>query len=83
MVDMNPNPHISEAVTHLREVLGWSQTELAERMGVKPSMLSLLESGRRGWTAQRVFSAAVAFNCPIEKLMPDPRAPHANAGPAS
>lgn len=38
---------VGERVLRLRERMGWSQSELAERSGLDASYISLLETGRR------------------------------------
>lgn len=44
-----------------REALGWSQSELARRAGVRPSSVCLFEGGRRGlrWRTLELVRAAL------------------------
>jgi transcriptional regulator with XRE-family HTH domain len=44
-----------------REALGWSQSELARRAGVRPSSVCLFEGGRRGlrWRTLELIRAAI------------------------
>lgn len=44
---MNTKPGIGRAIRVIRAVRGITQKELAERTGVKPSYISLLEAGKR------------------------------------
>jgi transcriptional regulator with XRE-family HTH domain len=53
-------PYIAAVVRTHRHAYGWSQEELALKMGVDPSEISKLESGKRQsttWTLQRVAQA--------------------------
>lgn len=44
---MNSKPGIGRALRVIRAVRGITQKELAQRIGVKPSYISLLEAGKR------------------------------------
>jgi transcriptional regulator with XRE-family HTH domain len=59
-------PFVAVIVRTLRQALGWSQEELALAVGVKPSEISVLESGKRNstlWTLQRV-AQPLGVTCP-------------------
>jgi transcriptional regulator with XRE-family HTH domain len=50
-------PFIAVVVRTLRRAHGWSQEKLAHEVGIEPSEISKLESGKRKstvWTLQRV-----------------------------
>jgi len=53
-----------------REKLGWSQSELARRSGVKQGSISDIESGKtRHPRIDTVIKLARAMKVPVEKLM--------------
>ena len=57
-------------IRELRERLGWSQSELARRSGVKQGVLSYIENGRTKHPRSDTLAArAAALSVPIEKLM--------------
>jgi transcriptional regulator with XRE-family HTH domain len=50
-------PFVAAIVRTLRHAKGWSQEELALKVRIEPSEISLLESGKRNptlWTIQRL-----------------------------
>lgn len=47
-----------------------SRPALAERAGLHPSHISLLERGRRGTTPETLGALADALGCDIDELMP-------------
>ena len=63
-------PRLPELLIHLRERAGWSQVELAERVGVDQSLISRIETGatkrpqRR--TLMRIADAFKAAGMPVE-----------------
>ena len=48
------NEELLQSFKMLREHLGLSQEQLAKIMGVSPMYVSLLERGKRQWTAKNV-----------------------------
>jgi transcriptional regulator with XRE-family HTH domain len=53
-------PFVAVVVRTLRLAYGWSQEKLAREVGIEPSEISKLESGKREstvWTLQRVGQA--------------------------
>lgn len=51
-----------EVIRMLRELKGWTQENLAERSGVSPTNLSLLENNRVDIGKKRVLQIARAFD---------------------
>ena len=61
---------VAENIKNRREALGITQTELAERMGLKDkSSISKIESGKLPITLKTVERVAVALNCSELLLM--------------
>ncbi len=58
----SPQPFIAVIIKLLRLNEEWSQEELALRVGVKPSEISHLESGRRNPTLRTLQRLARAFD---------------------
>lgn len=57
-------------IRELREKLGWTQTELAKRSGVKQGVLSDIESGvTKNPRIDTMAALAAAMNVPIEALL--------------
>ena len=59
-------PFVAVVVRKTRLARGWSQERLAREVGVEPSEISKLESGKREstvWTLQRV-GQALGVSCP-------------------
>ncbi len=58
-------PHVElstgEVIRMLRELKGWTQDALAERSGISPTNLSLLENNRVDIGKKRVLQLAEAF----------------------
>lgn len=57
------------AIRQVREARGWSQRALARELGVAPSYVSLLESGKRSPSARMLESIATTVEVPIPVLM--------------
>lgn len=55
-------------ITRLRSAKGWSRTELAYRIGLSESAISLIESGKRQ-NPQTMKKIARAFRVPLARLM--------------
>ncbi len=59
-------PHASlttgEVIKMLRELKGWTQTDLAERSGINPTNISLLENGKVDIGKRRAEQLAKAFD---------------------
>ena len=63
-VAAKPHAQLStgEVILMLRELKGWTQDELAERSGISPTNLSLLENGKIDIGKKRAEQLAKAFN---------------------
>src|SRR5689334_19641351 len=59
---------VGECVRRLREEAGFQQQELAERIGISASMLSLIESDDREPTISRLRSISDALEVPAGLL---------------
>ncbi len=67
----------------LRAEAGWSQAELADRVGVSRQTINAIETGRYDPSLPLAFALAAVFATPIEGIFtPDPAevAPAAQAG---
>lgn len=51
-----------------REELGMTQTELAKKVGLTPSMISKLESGAVSPSALTLMSLAQVLDCTMDRL---------------
>ena len=62
---VNARPHAElssgEGIRMLRELKGWTQEDLADRSGVSPTNLSLLENDRVDIGKKRALQIAAAF----------------------
>lgn len=66
---------MENCIKKLRTRLGWSQEELAQRVGTSNQMISLLERGRRRLTVEWLDRLARAFGCmPVDIFRPAARA---------
>lgn len=57
-------PHVGEVIRSLRQAKGFSQSELAQGVGISSSLLSLLESGRREPTIKTLRVLAEKLGVP-------------------
>jgi transcriptional regulator with XRE-family HTH domain len=57
--------HEPDAVIFAREKAGLSRSELARRVGVSLSLISMIESGHRSATPKLLPELAAAVNCPV------------------
>ena len=55
----------------LREIRGWSQEELAKRLGVSRSKIGNYEQGTREPDFESLEAIADIFNCPVSYLLVD------------
>lgn len=57
-----------------RAALGWSQADLAERLGVSRQTINAIENGRYDPALPLAFRIAACFAAPIEAIFaaPDP-----------
>ena len=53
----------------LRKGAGWSQTELASRLGVSPSAVGMYEQGRREPSAQTLLQIAQVLGVSVDYLI--------------
>jgi transcriptional regulator with XRE-family HTH domain len=60
-----PLDHEPESVTWARKRSGLSMTQLADRAGIRLSLLSEIESGSRNATPENLQKIADAMNCPV------------------
>lgn len=56
----------------LRAELGWSQAELAQRLGVSRQTINAIETGRYDPSLPLAFKIAKAFERPIEAIFEAP-----------
>lgn len=61
--------NISRNIIKKRVERGWSQTELAERMATKQSVISRIESGDSNMTIKTLASVATALGIDVSELV--------------
>lgn len=68
---------LGERIRQLRKEAGWSQAELAEKIGVDPGRVSRYEAGRITPSAEALVRIAQILNVSIDHLLIDdiPRRP--------
>ena len=65
----------------LRAARGWSQADLAERLGVSRQTVNAVETGRYDPSLPLAFAIARVFGRPIERIFtPESRARRTTAG---
>jgi transcriptional regulator with XRE-family HTH domain len=60
--------NIRQGLRDCRELRGLSQTELAERTGLKPSAISHFETGQRAPSLANLIRLADALDVPLDTL---------------
>ena len=60
---------IGDTVKEMRQARGWNQDELAEKMEVSKSLLSLLETGQRAWNSSTMTSVCEIFQIGYAELV--------------
>jgi transcriptional regulator with XRE-family HTH domain len=68
---MTPNEALMASTRRLRKARGWTQSELAARWGVTPSIAINLEGCRRGreFTVNEAVALAQVFDVPLAELL--------------
>lgn len=56
-------------VAEHRRAHGWTQTQLAEKVGTSPAYISQLETGHRNPSTAMIHRLAAAFGCSPVELM--------------
>ena len=59
-----------DTIRNLREMRGWTQKDLAERSGIHPRTVFVIEDGG-GTTMATAVSLAAAFDLPLWKIIKD------------
>lgn len=59
-----PLDHEPEAVAYARDNAGLTQEQLADAIGVSPSLISEIEAGTRNARPATIKKLAIALNCP-------------------
>ena len=73
-------PTFGQRLRHLRRMRGLTLTELGERVDRAPSVLSLIENGRREPKLSLIEQLAIALSVPMTELLAGSRRA---AGPSS
>lgn len=63
---------MNNQMRHLRSELGWSQADLAERLGVSRQTVNAIETGRYDPSLPLAFKIAKVFERPIEDIFEAP-----------
>lgn len=62
--------HIASAVRGMRTARGWTQAELAARLGVSQAQMSVKEQGGTSFSAEQLIEVMRLFNAPISDFVP-------------
>lgn len=71
---MEPDDAVTSTVAALRAEIGrrgWSQVDLARRLGVSQSWVSRRMTGGVAFTVGELEQAAIALDVPLAALLPD------------
>ena len=72
--DLGAIPAVKNRLPDLRAARGWSQADLAERLGVSRQTVNAVETGRYDPSLPLAFAIARLFAQPIESIFrPEPR----------
>ena len=63
---------LGDAIRQGREIQGWSQRELARRLGVTQKWLWELEQGKPGFLMERLFAALREVDVTLKAQFEDP-----------
>ena len=55
-------------VKHLREARGWTQRDLAAKLGVSPASVALWETGKNNLSLDNALALADLFACTLDAL---------------
>ena len=69
-LDLETQSFFGNKIKELREAAGWSQEELAQRVGMAQTKLPAIEQGRRDVHISTVRRFAKAFDRPLRDLLP-------------
>ena len=61
-------PEIGDRLRERRHELGWSLRELADRLGVSPSLISQIERGRANPSVSTLYSIVQALDVSLDEL---------------
>lgn len=67
---MNINQELSKKIQDLRKKSGFSQEELAEKVGLSRPTVTLIEQGKRKLSAEDIMIFCKALSCKYEDLLP-------------
>lgn len=68
---MEKKSRLGSKVRQLRRDRGWTQAELAEKLGISASYMNLIEHDQRPLTAQLLLKSAQVFNVELEAFTDD------------
>ncbi|HVR27569.1 MAG TPA: helix-turn-helix transcriptional regulator [Candidatus Polarisedimenticolia bacterium] len=60
---------IGQRLTHLRKQRGYTQVELAEKIGIRQVLVSAYEKDRRGLSAEMAIHFALALDVSLDELL--------------
>ena len=75
MAQPNKDLKLGAKLRRLRRERGWTQIELADRLGVSASYLNLIEHNRRKVTASLLLQLVQVFDLPLTALAEDEESP--------
>ena len=65
---MEKKSHLGSKVRQLRRDRGWTQAEVAEKLGISASYMNLIEHDQRPLTAALLLKSAQVFNVDLDAL---------------
>ena len=68
---LRPMPRLGAKVRALRRQEGLSQVQMAERLGISPSYLNLIEANKRPLTANLLIQLAQSFQVDLKSFAPE------------
>jgi transcriptional regulator with XRE-family HTH domain len=80
---VTPNDALRASMRQLRIKRGWTQPQLADRLGMTTAVVLALEAGRRGreFTVNEAMRLAAVFGVPLAEMMPPPDCPYCQDSP--
>jgi transcriptional regulator with XRE-family HTH domain len=69
-IEITIDEYIGRQIVDERKLRGWTQKELAKKLGWSSMTLSFFETGSRSMTPSRLYKIAKILNTEIDNLFP-------------